>query len=240
MKEIAAERIRNALEDIIRDKKTLVKILSVLLILLLAVILRIHSAGRANITIEASEAPVSSEEQEAPDGDGADTAFAAAAASSASSSAEDASAPSASASVFADIGGAVKSPGVYQISEGTRLFELIEMAGGLTDKADTNSVNQAAFVSDGEKIIIPEKGSSGDPGGGAADAPSPAASASGLININIASKEELTTLNGIGEVMAGRIIEYRQSGRFKSKEDIKKVKGIGDGIYAKIKDSITV
>ena len=65
-------------------------------------------------------------------------------------------------------------------------------------------------------------------------------SSSGKININTASKEELKQLDGIGDVMADRIIEYRMSSSFKSKEDIMSVKGIGSGTYEKIKEDITV
>ena len=58
-----------------------------------------------------------------------------------------------------DIGGAVEKPGVYEVAKDTRLFEVIDMAGGLTEDADTDHVNRASFVEDGQKIIIPVKGS---------------------------------------------------------------------------------
>lgn len=221
MKENAADKIKNAFEDLVRDKKSLVKILSIAVILLLALILRIHGANKSEITVDTAEA-VSAEE--------ADT------------SGETDGPSSYNNVIFVDLGGAVSKPGVYKVSPDTRLYMVIEMAGGLTEDADTNSVNQASFVQDGEKIIIPAKG---DPAsasaaaeasvqGGTAAVPD----ASGLVNINIASKDELMTLNGIGEVMAERIIEYRASNRFRNKEDIMSVKGIGSGIYEKIKDSI--
>ena len=166
----------------------------------------------------------------------------------------------ATAEICVDIGGAVVSPGVYTVSRDTRLYEVIEMAGGLMSGADTDSINRAAFVEDGEKIIIPVKPSalsvSGDTGGetdmetaagssasdvqpqSAEDIAAP--SAGGLVNINYASREELMTLSGIGESKADKIIEYRSSTRFRKKEDIKSVNGIGDAIYDKIKDDITV
>ena len=100
-------------------------------------------------------------------------------------------------------------------------------------------MNQASFVEDGEKIIIPSKGDPSASAGADAAVQSTAASdAAGLVNINLAGKDELMTLNGIGEVMAERIIEYRTNNRFRNKEDIMSVKGIGSGIYEKIKDSI--
>ena len=67
-----------------------------------------------------------------------------------------------------------------------------------------------------------------------------AVSGTGLVNINYADKEELMTLPGIGEAKAQKIIDYRSSTRFRKKEDIKSVNGIGDAVYNSIKDSITV
>ena len=218
MKEIAAEKIRNTIEDMIRDRKTLLKILSIAAILLIALILRIHGANKADITIERADA----ESTETADISG-DT---------------DAKAPSGSV-IYIDIGGAVNKPGVYKVSPDTRLYMVIEMAGGLTDDADTNYVNQASYVEDGEKIIIPSKGDPAEAVTEGQDGGVSVSDASGLVNINLASKDELMTLNGIGDVMADRIIEYRTNNRFKNKEDIMSVKGIGNGIYEKIKDSIT-
>ena len=216
MKENAADKIRNFFEDLIRDKKTLVKILSITAILLLAVILRIHGENKADITVETADAAASETADTSVDADGP---------------------ASSSKIIYIDLGGAVKNPGVYKVSPDTRLYMVIEMAGGLTEDADTNYVNQASYVEDGEKIIIPSKG---DPAAASADAQAQASvpDSSGLVNINLASKDELMTLNGIGEVMADRIIEYRTNNRFKNKEDIMSVKGIGSGIYEKIKDSI--
>ena len=141
--------------------------------------------------------------------------------------------------IFVDISGAVEKPGVYEVSNDTRLFEVIEMAGGLSEDADADHVNQASFVEDGQKIIIPVKGSDAvnDLLSGSAEY---TGEDSGLININTAAADELKTLSGIGDTMAQRIIEYRSQRAFKSKEDIMSVDGIGSKTYEKIKDSITV
>ena len=211
------ERIRDAFEDILRDRKKLVKILSVMLILLAAAVLRIHDSARADITIESAGQEETTEESASYETD------------------------IAAGSMYVDISGAVKAPGVYEVKKDTRLFQVIEMAGGFTDDADADSVNRASFVEDGQKVIIPVKGS-----GEAADPSSVSGASSvgitsqGLVNINTASQDELKTLNGIGDVIAERIIEYRSSNAFRSKEDIMSVKGIGKGIYEKIKDRITV
>ncbi len=220
MKDLVVDKFKNLFDDIKRDKKTLIKILFIILILLTAAVLRIIESDKSSLNIETADpAGVESE-------DSSDT-------------------ENISLQLCVDIGGQVVNPGVYQVSEGTRLYQLIEIAGGLTENADTDSINRASYVEDGEKIIIPTKSSDPDRAGGdevssANDVNvSAGISACGQVNINIASKEELMTLNGIGEVTAEKIIEYRKSNKFKKKEDIKSVKGIGDGIFEKIKDDIT-
>lgn len=225
MKDEILNKLRDSAEDLINDKKALVKILTVVMILLLAAILRIHGANKADIKIENVSESETTQTEEQDDADDTDE-----------------SAAGISQVIFVDIGGAVNKPGVYQVASGTRLFQVIEMAGGLTDDADTNSVNQASFVEDGSKVIIPSKG---DPQASTQTQESNVVTsgvtpADALININIASKEELTTLNGIGDAIAERIIEYRAANRFKNKEDIMSVKGIGSATYEKIKDKITV
>ncbi len=220
MKEIAVDKIKNLIDDLRRDKKTMVKILFIVLILLVAAILRISGTDKSSVSVETvDKAGVESETDE-----GYDVS---------------------STEVCVDIGGQVENPGVYQVSQGTRLYELIELAGGLTENADTDSINRASYVEDGEKIMIPSKIITSDVTEDGSDTSSEnteqtsGISNGGLININIAGKEELKTLNGIGDVTAEKIIDYRKSNRFKKKEDIKSVKGIGDAIYEKIKDNIT-
>lgn len=213
MTDNAVSKLKDALEGILGDKKTLIKILSVVLILLVAVILRIHDESKSDITIETAD-PADEVEY------------------SGESSAE-------TQVIFVDIGGAVKSPGVYQVSKDTRLFEVIEMAGGLSDEADADHVNRASFVEDGQKIIIPVKGSEGTADMTTASVGADGAD-NGLININTASADELKTLSGVGDVTAEKIIEYRSSKAFKSIEDIMSVDGIGSKTYEKIKDRITV
>ena len=208
-------KLKDALEGILSDRKTLIKIFSVVLILLAALVLRIHDENKADITIETADAAEETEYS--------------------GESEESSVQPQV---IFVDIGGAVEEPGVYEVAKDTRLFEVIEMAGGLSEDADPDHVNRASFVEDGQKIIIPVKGSEYTDDGKAA-AFSPEAD-SGLININTASADELKTLSGIGDVTAEKIIEYRSSTAFKSKEDIMSVDGIGRKTYEKIKDDITV
>ncbi len=225
MSENALKRLKSYTEDIFRDKKRLIRILLIVFILLLALALRLHENSKADITVDSGMEG------------------------------------NASGEICVDIGGAVVKPGVYNVSSGTRLYEVIELAGGLISNADTDSINRAEFVEDGEKIIIPlrpqaagESGSDGasegsvsaaDGAGGTSEDPQAAETAetvsgNGLVNINYAGKEELMTLPGIGEAKAQKIIDYRSSTKFRKKEDIKSVNGIGDAVYNNIKDSITV
>ena len=133
--------------------------------------------------------------------------------------------------IYVDVDGAVVNPGVYKLKKGSRVFEVIKKAGGLSDDADTSSLNQAKFVEDGEKITIPVSNDDMSYSDG---------SDSKLININTADKSRLTELSGVGDAIADRIIEYRNKTRFSSIEDIKNVKGIGDATFEKIKNQITV
>jgi len=151
--------------------------------------------------------------------------------------------------IYIHICGAVKHEGVYEMAEQSRLIDAIERAGGLTEEACADAVNQAAVLYDEQYIYIPTKDEVGsnDQAGVEADnklkmnVGSQGMSGDDKVNINNADVQVLMTLTGIGEVKAKSIIEYRESnGRFESCEEIKKVKGIGEASYQKIKDEITV
>lgn len=132
--------------------------------------------------------------------------------------------------------GEVVSPGVYEVKEGSRINELLNMAGGFTEDASISSVNLAAFLSDGDMIYIPAEG---EENVGSFVAGS--ASAGGIININKAGTEELATLPGIGETKAKAIVSYRnEKGAFKSTDELMNVSGIGQNTYESLKDYITV
>ena len=147
------------------------------------------------------------------------------------------------AEIYVDIDGEVKSPGVYKVSEGTRLFQVIEMAGGLTESASTEMLNRAEAVYDGQKITVMSqagKVSEEENIGGSITGVISGIS-NGKVNINIADSVTLQTIPGIGPSKAERIIEYRKSvGRFTKTEQIKNVTGIGDKTFESIKDYITV
>lgn len=143
-------------------------------------------------------------------------------------------------SIMVDVGGAVKTPQVVELKENSRVADAISAAGGLTEQADTAGINQAAFLTDGEKVYIPEKGESGTMLSSLASA---AGSGTGQqkVNINTATSEELQTLDGIGPVTAEKILTYRDSnGAFQNIEDLKNVDGIGDKTFENLKEHITV
>jgi len=142
------------------------------------------------------------------------------------------------------ITGEVKKPGVYLAEEDDRICDIVDKAGGFTDKADIESVNMAVHVKDEMHIIIgnidenidkPENSMQNDEKYDLKD------ESDGLIDINTADAEELKTLNGIGDVLANNIIEYRENnGPFKKIEDIENVPRIGDKLFEKIKKYIKV
>lgn len=154
---------------------------------------------------------------------------------------------SSAAIIYVDIGGEVNVPGVYEVSEGTRLFQVIEKAGGLTEDANIDVINRAEAVYDGQKILIAsyeesEKRSKSQ----ALTEPSEQSRVSSAadevrVNINTADSVTLQTIPGIGPSKAERIIEYRNTqGRFQSIDDIKNISGIGDKTFESIKKYITV
>ena len=140
--------------------------------------------------------------------------------------------------IYVYICGAVCNPGVYELPLGSRVYQLVDAAGGMSEDADKQGVNLAETVADGQMVRIPfcteteSQPMETTPVGISAD---------GKVNINTASVEQLMSLSGIGETKAKQIITYREeNGAFPDIEAIMQVSGIGEGTYEKIKDSITV
>jgi len=137
--------------------------------------------------------------------------------------------------VLVHVAGAVKAPGVYKVKDGARVIEAIELAGGFAKDADKDSLNLAAKVVDSAKISVPLKSQTVSSQGG------PSSLNSELVNLNTASAEQLKELPGIGEVMAKRMVEYREEkGSFSSVEQLKEIEGIGDKKFAKLKNKVTL
>lgn len=179
--------------------------------------------------------------------------------------------------IYVHVCGAVAHPGVYELEAGSRVYEAVGQAGGFSENADQNYVNQARVLEDGVMLVIPTKEEAADArerekaaaageaqnsaaeklgivqggaseglgivGGtpqGGQDGDSAAAS-DGRININTASEAQLCEIPGVGATRAAAIAAYREThGPFEKPEDIMKVSGIKEGMYEKIKDSISV
>jgi len=141
--------------------------------------------------------------------------------------------------VLVDVAGWVRSPGVYEFAEGSRVIDAIEAAGGARPGALLQALNLAAPLADGTQILVPREGEAGAPPvAGGATVPG---AAGGLVNINTASASELETLPGIGEVIAQRIVDHRTAnGPFASVDALLDVSGIGDAILESIRELVTV
>lgn len=205
-------KIRHSFEEFYdyfcSNRRKVLQIAGIILVLALAVGLKLSSTGRDRVIVDSEDDTEVAGETET----------------------------ETSEEIYVDISGEVMKPGLYILENGSRLYELIDSAGGLTDNADLDRINQAETVTDGQKIIIPALSSS-EEGDSVAEAVD---DDDGLININTASSEKLTELPGVGEAIAKRIIDYRQGNAFRRKEDIKNVNGIGDKTYEKLEPMITI
>lgn len=165
-----------------------------------------------------------------------------------------------SSSIAIDVEGCVKNPGLYDLAPDARIGDAVTAAGGLTKSAARSQLNLAQKLEDGQQIYVQSKKqvaraqnlTSGDAASGAAAEGSTTSSsrqgstasagkASGKIDINSATADELQKLSGVGESISQRIIDYRdKNGSFSKIEDLMKVSGIGEARFAAIKDDICV
>lgn len=145
-------------------------------------------------------------------------------------------ASSAPAMLVVSVTGRVNRPGLVRLPAGARVADAIEAAGGAAAGVDLGGLNLARKVVDGEMIAVgvtpPPGAAAGGDGGG---------TAGGLVDLNTATVTELQTLPGIGEVLAQRIVEFRdRHGGFRAVSDLRQVEGIGDAKYQQLKDRVTV
>ena len=142
--------------------------------------------------------------------------------------------------ITVDVKGAVKAPGIYDLPVGSRVNDAVQKAGGLTEQADSKSLNLAQKVSDEALVYVPTKGEEAASQQAGSGAPS-STSKEKKVNINKASLEELKQVKGLGGKRAQDIIDHREAnGKFKSVDELKKVSGIGAKTIEKLKDYVTV
>ncbi|WP_138903553.1 ComEA family DNA-binding protein [Streptomyces albidochromogenes] len=137
--------------------------------------------------------------------------------------------------IVVDVNGKVRQPGVHRLPAGSRVADALRAAGGVTTGADTAGLNRARLLMDGEQVTVGVPGPPGPPGTTPAANGGPAAAgpATGPIGLNAATAEQLETLPGVGPVLAQHIIDYRtEHGGFRSVEELREVKGIGDRRFA--------
>jgi len=134
-----------------------------------------------------------------------------------------------------DVAGAVRRPGVYRMPEGARVVDAIERAGGVAGGAAVEGINRAARLTDGQQVVVPERGANGGavssaPGDGAADGP---------ISLGSATVDQLEEIEGIGPVTAAAIVEYRdEQGGLASVEQLDEVSGIGPATLDSLRDRL--
>jgi len=137
--------------------------------------------------------------------------------------------------IIVDVKGEVINPGIYELAIDSRIYDVIELAGGFSDEADQTYVNLAQKVHDEMMIIVPKIGEE-IAGQGTGVNPD-----SSKVRINYATQDEIETLSGIGPSKAQAIIQYREEyGLFKSVEDLLQISGIGEKTLDNIKDDIQI
>ncbi|MGW5471341.1 helix-hairpin-helix domain-containing protein [Streptomyces chartreusis] len=144
--------------------------------------------------------------------------------------------------IVVDVGGKVREPGIHRLPAGSRVADALRAAGGVRPGTNTDTLNRARFLVDGEQVIVgspatpaPEAGTSAGMGGAAAPGAAPAAP----VPLNTATVDQLDTLPGVGPVLAQHIIDYRtQHGGFRSVDELREVNGIGDRRFADLRNLV--
>jgi competence protein ComEA len=144
------------------------------------------------------------------------------------------------ASLFVDVAGAVRHPGVYEFHDGDRVIDAIDAAGGQKPGATLDALNLAAPLADGAQVLVPGRAPRTQIPANSASA-LPGSGAAGKIDVNTADATELQELPGIGEVLSQAIVDYRtKNGPFTSVDELEDVSGIGPTTLADIRDLVTV
>jgi competence protein ComEA len=147
--------------------------------------------------------------------------------------------------IVVDVGGKVRDPGIHRLPAGSRVADALREAGGVKPGTNTDGLNRARFLVDGEQVVVggpaPVAGTvaSGGPAGGPAGAAAGGAMPTAPVSLNTATADQLDTLPGVGPVLAQHIIDYRtQHGGFRSVDELREVNGIGDRRFADLRNLV--
>lgn len=162
-------------------------------------------------------------------------------AASGSSTGASSPAGAAGSAIVVDVGGKVRAPGLQRLSAGSRVEDALRAAGGVRPGTDTDGLNRARLLVDGEQIVV---GAPASPAGAGAGGPGPVGAGGSVagaapsvpITLNTATVDQLDSLPGVGPVLARHIIDYRTThGGYRSVDELREVKGIGDRRFADLR-----
>ncbi|WP_346283496.1 ComEA family DNA-binding protein [Streptomyces sp. T21Q-yed] len=147
----------------------------------------------------------------------------------------------AAAEIVVDVSGKVREPGIHRLPAGSRVADALRVAGGVRPGTNTDGLNRARFLVDGEQVLV--GGTAAAPGAaagtGSAGAAVAGAAPAGPVSLNTATVDQLDTLPGVGPVLAQHIIDYRtQHGGFRSVDELREVNGIGDRRFADLRNLV--
>jgi competence protein ComEA len=159
----------------------------------------------------------------------------------ATSGAASAAASAPAAALVVDVAGKVRRPGLYRLPAGSRIYDAVRAAGGALPGVDLTSLNLAAKITDGQQIAVGASGAGAAGGSGGAPGTAGSAAASGPVDLNTATLEQLETLPGVGPVLGQHILDWRAGhGSFATVDQLREVSGIGDVKFAALRSQVTV
>ncbi|GAA2762436.1 hypothetical protein GCM10010103_14770 [Streptomyces paradoxus] len=149
------------------------------------------------------------------------------------------------AAIVVDVSGKVREPGIHRLPAGSRVADALHAAGGVKPGTNTDGLNRARFLVDGEQVIVGGPAPATGPGAGGTAPGGPAGAVGGVaapaapVPLNTATADQLDTLPGVGPVLAQHIIDYRmQHGGFRSVDELREVNGIGDRRFADLRNLV--
>ncbi|WP_445078512.1 helix-hairpin-helix domain-containing protein [Streptomyces hayashii] len=150
----------------------------------------------------------------------------------------------AGAEIVVDVSGKVRKPGIHRLPAGSRVIDALGAAGGVRPGADTDGLNRARFLVDGEQVVVGVPAPAGGVGNGAAGVGAGAGVVAGVgpaapVSLNTATVDQLDALPGVGPVLAQHIVDYRaQHGGFRSVDELREVNGIGERRFADLRNLV--